>query len=396
MKSFQATASSNLGITQANSYIYSFATTSAQADSRTNTYTPLSSTDRLGAICSDDSLRIFDPSTLQILPDGLISKVNNGVTSIKRFGTNGQPCSIFVTTGRDGRVCGWDLRSKKRAFELRAPKGQPLSALDGNFELNAVVAGMEYEGIGVGDVSIFGWDVRKPGEIQMTYSESHTDTITELRFIPHAKSSSLLLSASTDGLVNIFDTSIPEEDDALYQVINHHSALHHAGLMDNDLYALGTDEKMSIYAFPDPDPEVTQAPPFVLGDVRETLGCEYVVNVLQAGNKSVIAAGNHSEHWLDLINLNNAADKSSDRRNWEWRADNDNRVRLVGGHGEEVVRDVFVSEGANVVFTCGEDGMVRQWKGQQDGDVEMDGTKSAKRRHEGDKIKKEKRSKRDG
>ncbi|QDS71963.1 hypothetical protein FKW77_001151 [Venturia effusa] len=396
MKTFKEAASSNLGITQANSYIYSFATTSAQADSRTDIYTPLSSSDRVGAICSDDSLRMFDPSTLQILPDGIISNVNNGVASIKRFGANNQPCSIFMTAGRDGRVCGWDLRSKKRAFEMRAPKDKPLSALDGNFNLNVVVAGMEHDDVGLGDVSILGWDVRKPNEVQMNYSESHTDTVTELRFIPHPKSSSMLLSASTDGLVNIFDTSKPEEEDALYQVINHHSALHHAGLMDGDIYALGTDEKMSIYTFPDPDSEATQASPFVLGDIRETLGCEYVVNILHTGSKSVIAAGKHSEQWLDLINLNNAAEKFSASRNWEWRADNGSRVRLAGAHGEEVVRDVFVSEGADVIFTCGEDGMVRQWKGQEDGDVEMGGTKSKKRRHEGDNVKKEKRSKRDG
>jgi hypothetical protein len=40
--------------------------------------------------------------------------------------------------------------------------------------------------------------------------------------------------------------------------------------------------------------------------------------------------------------------------------------------------------------------MVRQWKGQGDGDVEMGGTKSGKRRHESDKSRREKRSKRDG
>lgn len=398
MKTLQETASSNLGITQANSYIYSFATTSAQVDSRTDIYTPLSPSDCLGAISSDDTLRIFDPSTLQLLPDGIISKIHDGVTSINRFGANGQSCSMFMTAGRDGHVFGWDLRSKKRALHFRTPNGQPLSALDCNFDLNAVVAGMEYEGIGIGDVSIFGWDVRQPDKVQMSYSESHTDTITELRFIPHAKSSSLLLSASTDGLVNVFDTSIPEEEDALYQVINHHSALHHAGLIDNDVYALGTDEKMSIYAFPDPDPKTTQAPPFVLGDVRETLGCEYVVSILHAGNRSIIAAGKHSEQWLDLVNLDKNSDKFSDHRNWEWRVDNEDRIRLAGSHGEELVRDVFISEGSNVVFTCGEDGMVRQWKGQRDVDVEMEGTKSGKRRHESDnlKAKKEKRTKRYG
>jgi WD40 repeat protein len=388
MKSFQSTVSSDLGLPK-DSYIYSFATTAAQDDTRTDYYRALAPSDRLAVISSDDSLRIFDPSTLKLLPNGHYAKSHAGLTSLKRFAPNGQESNVLMTAGRDGTVRGWDLRSQSKVLEFKAPQDQPLSTLDCSADLNAVVAGMELEGDGPGDVRIFGWDVRNPGEVKMSYVESHGDTITELRFIPHAQSSSLLLSASTDGLINIFDTSVAEEDDAIFQVVNHRSALHHAGLIGSDIYALGTDETLSFYAFQSPDPDVEEPKPKVLGDVRESLECEYVVSLAHNGTKPNIAVGNHSSQWLDLLPID-ASDKSSSASpSWDFQMND--RIRLQGAHGEELVRDIFVSAG--VAFTCGEDGIVRQWKMPGDEDVEMSGTKPSKRRRDEGKSGKERKSK---
>jgi WD40 repeat protein len=388
MKSYQSTASSDLGLPK-DVYIYSFATTAPQDDTRTDFYRALTPSDRLAVISSDDSLRLFDPSTLKLLPSGLFPNVNIGLTSVKRFATNGQESNMLMTAGRDGRVRGWDLRTQSKVLEFKTPQDQSLSTLDCNAELNAVVAGMELEGDGPGDVRIFGWDVRKPSEVKMSYVESHGDTITELRFIPHAQSSSLLLSASTDGLINIFDTSVAEEDDALFQVVNHRSALHHAGLIGNDIYALGTDETLSFYAFQSPDPDVEEPKPSVLGDVREALDCEYVVSLAHSGTKPLLAIGNHSSQWLDLLPIQSGEESTNGIPSWEF-ATND-RIRLQGAHGEELIRDIYTSDA--VAFTCGEDGIVRQWRLPSDEDVEMSGTKPSKRRRDDTKGGKEKRSK---
>lgn len=386
MKTYQATASSNLGL-PADSYIYSFATTSAQEDTRADVYKTLKSSDRLAVISSDDSLRVFDPSTLKLLPDGLYPNTHKGLTSIKRFGPNGQESNVFMTAGRDGQVCGWDLRSRSKALTFQTPKGEPLSMLDCNAELNALVAGKELEGDGPGDVSIFGWDIRNPKEVTLSYVESHTDTITELRFIPHAQSSSLLLSASTDGLINIFDTAITEEEDAIFQVINHRSALHHAGIYDSGFYGLGTDETLSLYPIQGEDLEAEEPKPIHLGDVREKLGCEYVVNMVHDGKTPYLSVGNHTSKWLNLVPF--SPESISDFASAEWEPGAQSVIQFKGAHGEELVRDLFVTEGAGVVFTCGEDGMVRQWKGG-DEDVEMSGTK---RRRDGGGGGKGKRSK---
>jgi WD40 repeat protein len=123
--------------------------------------------------------------------------------------------------------------------------------------------------------------------------ESHTDTVTSLQL--HPSHPTLLLSSSTDGLVNIFDTSQAEEEDALYQVINHRSAIAHAGFMypGTDIYALGTDETMSFYALQSQKEDEEEPVPKVFGDVREELGCEYLVDMHWIGAQPFIAAGKH-------------------------------------------------------------------------------------------------------
>lgn len=123
--------------------------------------------------------------------------------------------------------------------------------------------------------------------------ESHSDDVTDLSFQP--ANPSILLSGSTDGLVNLYDTKITEEDDALIQVFNHGSSIAHAGfLSDQELYALSSDEIFSIYDTgdfqPDGDHEVTRA----FGDLRPQLQCEYLVDlVTSASTGPILAAGSH-------------------------------------------------------------------------------------------------------
>lgn len=84
-----------------------------------------------------------------------------------------------------------------------------------------------------------------------------------------------------------------EEEDALYQVINHGSSIHHAGfLSDLDIFALSHDENLSMYRLADPDEGVEEPSPIVFGDLREQLRCEYVVDILNTSKGAVLAAGN--------------------------------------------------------------------------------------------------------
>jgi len=103
------------------------------------------------------------------------------------------------------------------------------------------------------------------------------------------------LSSSTTVWSNVFDVSQEDEDDALYQVINHRSAIAHAGFMypGTDIYALGTDETVSFYALQSQKEEEEEPTPKAFGDVREGLSCEYLVDMHWVGGQPFIAAGKH-------------------------------------------------------------------------------------------------------
>lgn len=173
----------------------------------------------------------------------------------------------------------------------------------------------------------------------------------------HPSHPTLLLSSSTDGLINIFDTSQADEDDALYQVVNHGSAIAHAGFMypGTDIYAIGTDETVSFFALQSQKEEEEEPTPKVWGDVREGLGCEYVVDLAWVGQQACVAAGKHryvfhlwcipkrlsvlsghSENLLNLIPIDKDTNGPLD-----YSFDLDKSISFPGAHGEEIVRDLF-------------------------------------------------------
>lgn len=113
---------------------------------------------------------------------------------------------------------------------------------------------------------------------------------TQLQY--HPTRSNILLSGSTDGLVNIYDTTVTNEDEALVQVINHGS-VHHAGfLSERTIFALSHDEHFSVYPATDPDDAAQEPEPVHFGDVRDPLGCEYVAQLCVGAQGPYIAAGN--------------------------------------------------------------------------------------------------------
>jgi WD40 repeat protein len=168
-----------------------------------------------------------------------------------------------------------------------------ISSLVCNAENNFIAAGIENPEDGANSSPVYIWDQRNVSAPQLSLIESHTDTVTSLQL--HPTLPKLLLSSSTDGLVNIFDTSQPEEDDALYQVINHGSAIAHAGFMypSTDIFALGTDETMGFYALQSQKEEEEEPAPKIFGDVREPLGCEYLAKMHWVGSTPSIATGKH-------------------------------------------------------------------------------------------------------
>ncbi|KAJ5238328.1 hypothetical protein N7468_002947 [Penicillium chermesinum] len=332
MHTLKSIAASSLSL-PADSYIYSIAASAPGA---------------FAAISSDDSLRVFNASNLDNVSVVSPQTHEAGVTSLRSYDSN-----LLVTGGREGKVKVWDVRSKAAVAEMETARNAPVLSVACNPGTNTLVAGTEL--LSSQAVVAF-WDIRAPQAPHLQYVESHNDDVTELQF--HPSRSNILLSGSTDGLVNIYNTNITDEDEALVQVINHGS-IHHAGfLSERTVFALSHDEHFSVHPATDPDEPAQDPEPVDFDDVREPLGCEYVVQVCTGSQGSYIVAGNKVDQRLDLVPLVSSP---------TWQFDHENLWRLPGAHGEEVVRSVYVDEQSQSVFTCGEDGFVRAWK-PADGD----------------------------
>jgi len=67
-----------------------------------------------------------------------------------------------------------------------------------------------------------------------------------------------------------------------------------------DIYAIGTDETLSFFALQSQKEEEEEPSPKIWGDVREGLGCEYVVDMCWIGDRPCVAAGKHRYVSLSL------------------------------------------------------------------------------------------------
>ncbi|KAF3934170.1 hypothetical protein ABW20_dc0103833 [Dactylellina cionopaga] len=322
----------------------------------------------LALISSDDHIRLIDPTTLSVIASSSTPTHEDGVTCVRSFGdsnsssngegnsenNNNSTVNLVFTAGRDGAARLWDSRQGfGRSVRVFKRNGDAVLSMDVCAKRGLVAVGTELTGA---SAEVVVWDLE--GREKMAYVESHNDDVTQLSFHPTAPE--LLLSGSTDGLINIYNMTITEEDDALHQVINHGSSIHQAGfLSDTAIYGLSHDETLSVYKLADPNEEVEEPRPVVFGDVRGRLGCDYAADVMLRGGASVgtgiLAVGSHSAQWVDLHSLKVGGDGV-------WELGGEEVVRLVGGHGEEIVRCLYLDDASATVFTGGEDGLVKAWR----------------------------------
>ncbi|KAL8709668.1 MAG: hypothetical protein Q9220_005608 [cf. Caloplaca sp. 1 TL-2023] len=200
-------------------------------------------------------------------------------------------------------------------------------------------------------------DARNSRKALATYVGSHNDDVTDLAF--HPSHVSRLLSGSTDGLVNVYDTTIADEDDALLQVFNHGSSIAHTGfLSDDEIFALSHDEIFTIYPIDQPEDDDTFSAMHAFGDLRPQLHCEYVADLVSSQSAAyAFGAGSHSAHSFDIIPLHQSP---------RWVADRSNAIRLVNAHGDDIVRSICFSHNGRTIFSAGEDGLIRAWQVPED------------------------------
>ncbi|KAI9829992.1 MAG: ERAD-associated protein [Phylliscum demangeonii] len=271
---------------------------------------------------SDNAVRVLDGATLGVVPTVHLCDVDEGLICLKVSDPAGH---VLATAGRDGCVRCWDMRTRSKVLQynnvslkdekIHGAAKVPLLSLCFSPRKNLVAAGTE----------------RSEGQsvVLLRYNESHYDDVTEVSLQFDPTRTSHLLSGSTDGLINIFNTYTSNEDDALRRTINHGSSVRRAGFLDGrDLFALSHDETFAVYHLSDADEDPA---PTSFGDLRDRFHCKYVVDIVDS-----------------------YADEGPffDSR----------RSRLPNAHGEDIVRTVYLNARTETVFTAGEDGLVKAWR----------------------------------
>ncbi|KAI1752165.1 WD40-repeat-containing domain protein [Xylaria castorea] len=300
-------------------------------------------------ISSDQKLSLFNPLSLKTGPTVNLVTNHGNITCARAFDPAN---SVVSTAGENGTVSLWDLRQDAHQAEVArfTTEGQaPVLSVACSNTGYSVAAGTELQNH---QASIIIWDVRSTSAPKLHYKEIHSDDVTELNF--HPSDHNVLLSGSTDGLVNICDTRITDEDEVVIQTFNHDSSIHHAAFLnDTEVYAISNDERLALYDMAEGYEKGAATTDF--GDMRAVLGCQYVANIFAKANGAgaVIGAGTHEQQGFELMHLTKGE---------TWALDRDNSVGLPGAHGEEIVRSFCFYDEAQMVFSAGEDGFIRAWR----------------------------------
>lgn len=284
------------------------------------------------AALSDQSVRIL-PRALSTVKQHLSKCHAKAITGLKTVDAN-----CFVTCGTDGFKI-WDARTSDAVKHFKCDSGAPLLCVD--VQGNRLATGTELVN---SDAGVVLWDLRSQSKV-VEYIDSHNDDVTDI--VLHPTEQSALLSGSVDGLVNLYNATITNEDEAVYQTINHGASIHRVGfLSEKRIFALSHMETFSIYQVADPNEEVEEPKPAEFGDIREPWKCQYVCDVLPG----YVAVGSNSKSMLRLLPFQDE------------EVDLANPVNLVGGHGDEVARAVLIDSSAHSIYSGGEDGIVKIWK----------------------------------
>lgn len=151
-----------------------------------------------------------------VLSEGNFVTYESAIKGIKFFGSESN--SLMVCT-EEGNVHWYDLRIGSQPVHTyedtsEGPK-KTMTAFDINQNDRVLCASTEVQKCD--DSFLLFFDVRERTYLGC-YWECHSEDITNVRF--HPSNPDLLSSGSVDGLINVFDISKPNEDDALQTCFN--------------------------------------------------------------------------------------------------------------------------------------------------------------------------------
>lgn len=197
----------------------------------------------VAVLCSNGSIRIYDKERLNVLRE---FSGHPGHLSGVRFAHS---CDCVYSSCTDGTIKCWDARlaSEKPVQLFKGYPSNVFISFDVSCNDNVICAGTEKV---EDDALLVFWDARINSQDLSTtkdplgtYSETHSDDITQVCF--HPSNPNMVVSGSTDGLVNVFDISVDNEEDALITTCNSTSSVSCIGWSGKDykqIYCMTHDE----------------------------------------------------------------------------------------------------------------------------------------------------------
>ncbi|KAF9382686.1 WD repeat-containing protein 89 [Podila verticillata] len=289
---------------------------------------------------STNEIKLYNPATLAI--KNVLKFHTEPITQVKVHGEH-----LLMSSSKDGRVAVWDLRTDAGPVQVfTTPSKDPLLAFDINSSENVIAAGTELIEY---DANIHFFDARgHNATVIKTYSESHSDDITNVKF--HPTNPARLMTASVDGLICQFDLQDMDEDEGLLVVANTGSSVNRVGYFGPNseyIYCLSHMETLSLWSAEDAD--VIHQFGDIRGVTNPSLGltldygidCQYEpetgrLYLLSGSNEGQINILHVTANTLQLCQV------------------------LQGGHSE-IVRSAHWDSKRGILYSGGEDAKLGLW-----------------------------------
>ncbi|ODV63748.1 uncharacterized protein ASCRUDRAFT_23390, partial [Ascoidea rubescens DSM 1968] len=304
---------------------------------------PVQERNLLAASLSNGSINIFDLKKLAAVHS--FQPHSNSISCCKLINDD---INFLGSCSANENLKFFDLRSNGIVEELSCSNKNPFISFNSKF--NQLAIGSELFNH---NAELYIYDLRNLSAPIKTYYDCHNDDITSINFHPTNKN--FLLTGSTDGYINLYDLSIQEEEDALYQVANFESIHSCNFLSEKFFYGLSHVEKFSVFEINNfskgNEDKLVESKPKEFGDLREKLNSEYVVDIYPG----FIASGSINDNQNVKIHFFN----NFDQINY------DNPIIIPNCNNNEVVRSVYIpydKPDNKMIFTAGENNSIDIWQ----------------------------------
>ncbi|KAG2201658.1 hypothetical protein INT47_003884 [Mucor saturninus] len=289
---------------------------------------------------SDNCVRLYDLATLQ-----LAHTMPAHTSKISKMKLKND--QYLFTASEDATLKRWDLRVPGTTGPSQTFKyTKPLTAFDINCNDTMAIVGTEFSSSNF-SADIGFYDTRNT-KLMHTFTDSHGDDITEIQC--HASMPAQFLSCSTDGMINNYDVTEFDEEEAMVSAINSGSSVNKTGYFGPNaeyIYCLTHIESFSLHTLEgDLICDYGDIRTIGLTPVKYAIDCSYD----PATQRFYLITGSNTGS-VDFFHVNVG------------QLQHCQQLNIQGGHSD-VVRSLYWNHATQSILTGGEDGRLCAWQGQ--------------------------------